>query len=125
MDVLAERWSAPINEQLKGLAATEVTSTSWVVDLEQCVVQVDLQAGHPDQVRITTCLATGVTDSEDLLREISSLNAASTGERLWCAQECLWAAIDLPCTRVEDVRTAVTHISTVAHKYAPLLAALG
>jgi hypothetical protein len=125
VDVLAERWATQVNDQLRGFAATEVTSTSWVVDLEQCVVEVGLHHGHPDQVRVTTCLATGVTDSEDLLRELSTLNAASTGERLWCAEGCLWAAMDLPCTRIDDLRTAVTQISTVAHKYAPLLAALG
>ena len=125
VDVLAERWATQVNDQLRSFAATEVTSTSWVVDLEQCVVEVGLHHGHPDQVRVTTCLATGVTDSEDLLRELSTLNAASTGERLWCAEGCLWAAMDLPCTRIDDLRAAVTQISTVAQKYAPLLAALG
>ena len=125
VDVVAERWSSQVNEQLRGFSVTEVTSASWVVDLEQCVVEIGIHHGHPDQVRVTTCLATGVTDSEDLLRELSTLNAASTGERLWCADECLWAAMDLPCTRIDDLRSAVTQISTVAHKYAPLLAALG
>jgi hypothetical protein len=125
VDVLADRWGRQVNDQLREFTPTEIASTSWVVDLEQCVVSVSLQAGHPDQVRISTCLATGVTDSEDLLRELSHLNAASRGERLWCADECLWAAMDLPCTRIDDLRSAVQQISTVADKYAPLLTALG
>jgi hypothetical protein len=130
VDVLADRWGRQVTEQLRefaatGLTLTETSSTSWVVDLEHCVVQVGLQAGHPDQVRISTCLATGVTDSADLLRELSNLNAASQGERLWCADECLWAAMDLPCTRLDELRTTVTRVGTVAQKYAPLLTGLG
>lgn len=129
VDVLADRWGRQVNEQLSGLnvsgsTSTEITSTSWVVDLHHCVVTVSLQAGHPDQARISTCLATGVTDTADLLRELSNLNAASQGERLWCADECLWAAMDLPCTRLDDLRSAVQQIGTVASKYAPLLTAL-
>lgn len=122
-DVLAERWASRVHEQLEDFRITDSDPTKWLVSVDQRPVHVRLYGGHPDVVRASAALNTGLSDTLELLREISTLNGASTGVRYWFEDGTVWAAVDLPCTRMNDLAVAVRQVAQAATAYGPLLGA--
>jgi len=123
VDVLVDRWGAGVDEQLQPFEVIERTGPEWVVDTGRHPVRVRLRRGHPDCAQVITEVGTGFTETLELLRELSTLNAASNGVRFWFDSDAVWAACDLPCTRLDEIGDAVRAVSDAAATYGPLLAA--
>lgn len=120
-DVLAERWAAQVEEQLEDFTITDRDPARWLVAVDQRPVHVRLYSGHPDVARVSAALSTGVDETLDLLRELSTLNGASTGVRYWFEDDAVWAAVDLPCARLADLASTVRTVAGAAADYGPLL----
>lgn len=122
IDVLAKRWGTIVEEQLESFTIVDQEPDEWLITVTGQAVRVQLHTGHPDTARISTSLGTGYTESLDLLRELSALNAASTGVRFWFDNTTLWAATDLECTRLEHLSDAVRAVAKAGIDYGPLIA---
>lgn len=124
-DALSERWTDRVEDELRGFDITDRDSTKWLVKVAHRPIHVTLHSGHPDMVRVSAPLISGVDDTTELLREISTLNGASTDVRYWFEDDTAWVGVDVPCTRLEDVGSAVRSVSLAVDTYGPLLSAWG
>lgn len=120
-DVVDERWGDAVERQLEPFVVRHRDGAEWLLDVQGRPVRVRLTHGHPDTARVCTELATDVHESIELLREVSLLNATSHDVRYWFQHDTVWAAVDLPCTRLDDLPGAVRALGQAAAHYEPLL----
>jgi hypothetical protein len=97
--------------------------TEWIVRHRGVQVRLKLHAGQPDIVRVSTVLLESATESIELLRELSQLNAAATGVRHWFEEGTVRTAIDVSCADIDGLGNAVVSIVRATATYAPMLAA--
>lgn len=127
-DPLAARWSARVEQVLDDadLPVLDRSRHEWVVGVGGAAeVRVKLHYGRPDVARVSATAVNFVDESLELLRELSSLNAAAVGVRYWFEEGAVHVAVDVPCTELGGLPIAVGHIAAARHDYGPLLAALG
>lgn len=127
-DPLEDRWAVTVDDALvsaRGVAVIDHEGTEWAVRSDQQQVRIVLHHGHPDVARVSTPLLNHAEESLELLRELSQLNAASSGVRYWFADDVVWAACDVPGTVIESqLVPAITSVATAAALYRPMIAAL-
>lgn len=132
---LRARWETRLEAELAddGLEIQSSSGAEWVVlggdaslpAAQRPRVHVTLHHGHPDIARVSTALTTGVVESLDLLRELSSLNAASTGVRYWLEDETVYAAADVRCSALSTLPSTIRTVADSVHTYGQVLASLG
>ena len=123
VDVLIDRWGKAVEEQLQPFDILEREGSEWLLDTGGSFVRVHLRRGHPDTAQVITEVGLGYNETLELLRELSTLNAASEGVRFWFDGGVVWAATELPCTRLDDLAAAVCAVSEASVTYGPLLTA--
>lgn len=125
-DPLADRWASKVEAELERskFPILDQRPTEWIVGHLDMSVRVKLHAGHPDIARVSAVLLEGATESIELLRELSQLNAAATGVRHWFEDGTVRVATDVTCTNLTSLATAVVDVATAASVYAPMLTAL-
>lgn len=121
---LLARWQARIDDELGALQVLERDHGTWTIGGFQREVVAQLHHGHPDVVRVSAALLGPVVETLDLLRELSALNAASTGVRFWLEDDVVHAAADVPCTAIGTLADAVHAVGHAADAFAPMLALL-
>lgn len=124
-DPLELRWATKVEEELEraGVDVRDHHGTEWHCAHEGTHVRVRLHSGNPDIVRVSATLLTGVSESLELLRELSHLNAAATGVRYWLQDDTVRIAYDVKCVSLAGLGAAVEDVATAAATYAPVLAA--
>lgn len=122
---LLTRWQARVDDELDELQVLERGHGSWLIGGFHREVVLQLHHGHPDTVRASAALLGPVEETLDLLRELSALNAASSGVRFWLEDGTVHAATDVPCTALGTLADAVRAVGHAADAYAPMLALLG
>jgi len=123
VDVLIDRWGKTVEEQLQSFDILERQGSEWLVDTGNSFVRVNLRRGHPDTAKVIAEVGIGYNETLELLRELSTLNAASEGVRFWFEGGVVWAAMELPCTRLDDLAAAVCAVSDASVRYGLLLSA--
>lgn len=122
---LKNRWELQIDNQLDrpDFETVDRHDTEWIVRHRGVQVRLKLHAGQPDIVRVSTVLLESATESIELLRELSQLNAAATGVRHWFEEGTVRTAIDVSCADIDGLGNAVVSIVRATATYAPMLAA--
>ena len=122
---LSSRWESQVEIQLgrPDFEKVDHQGTEWIVRHRSVPVRLKLHAGQPDIVRVSTVLLESASESFELLRELSQLNAAATGVRHWFEDGTVRAAIDVSCADIDSLGTAVVNIVRATTTYAPMLAA--
>lgn len=123
---LEERWAERIDSILKaaGIRITDNDGCEWTVTTDGSPVRVTLHHGHPDVARVSALVIDGAHESLDLLRELTTLNAASTGVRFWLEHGTVRAAADVRCTELDSLAAVVREVGAAAAGYAPMIATL-
>ena len=122
---LVNRWQGKVDDELGELRVLERGRGTWTIGGFQRDVVLQLHHGHPDVVRVSAALLGPVEETLDLLRELSALNAASSGVRFWLEEGAVHAAADVPCTALGTLADMVRAVGHAADAYAPMLALLG
>lgn len=122
---LLGRWERKVDDELGELQVLERDHGTWLIGGFDREVVLQLHHGHPDVVRVSAALVGPVEESLELLRELSALNAASTGVRFWLEGGAVHTAADVPCTALAALADTVRHVGNAADAYAPMLALLG
>ena len=122
---LISRWERKVDDELGELQVLERNQGTWLIGGFDREVVLQLHHGHPDVVRVSAALVGPVEESLELLRELSALNAASTGVRFWLEDGAVHTAADVPCTALAALADTVRHVGNAADAYAPMLALLG
>ena len=124
---LKARWATLVDKQfdLAGLDVIDTDGAEWIVAAEGCEVRVKLHHGHPDIARVSLILVQSVAESLELLRELSQLNASSSGIRYWLENDAVHAAADVYCTALNTLPAAIHQLIAAAEVYEPMLASLG
>jgi hypothetical protein len=127
-DPLLERWGAAVEAALhsgRGVNVIDRADTEWVVSAHHQEMRVVLHHGHPDVARVSLPLLSNAEESIELLRELSQLNAASSGVRYWFLDDVVWAASDVPALAIDtQLVTAIEQLATAASIYRPMIATL-
>lgn len=131
---LRSRWSARIDVELAdddievlttdGLDWTLVAGDPPLPDGCRPQVRITLHHGHPDIARVSAAITPHVAESLELLRELSALNAASTGVRFWLEDDTVFAATDVRCSALSTLPSAVHSVARAVTAYGSVLAAL-
>ena len=126
-DPLGDRWAGAVREALDeaAMVVLDQTDAEWVVSSLGQEVRVKLHAGRPDVARASGVLLYPATESIELLRELSQLNASSIGVRYWLDDEAVRVAADVPCMHLAGLPFAVSSVAQAVRDYAPMMAALG
>ena len=126
-DPLVERWGQAIGTaiELAGARVVDRGSHDWALQANGTDVLVQLHHGNPDLVRVSAVLAAPVTESLELLREVSQLNASSTYVRFWVDEVAARVATDVRCTELASLHLAIRDVAAAAGSYAPMVAAIG
>jgi hypothetical protein len=120
MEPALDRWQHVVHELLMPFDATRGTS-AWSAVVAGVDVVVTLHHGTPDICRVSSVVAEGVVENVELLRELMTLNAASTGERYWVEGTRVVMAVDVRCTHLDDLPMAVDGLAAAHHRVTPLL----
>lgn len=124
---LEERWATAVERVLGDDPAIEVVDRDhieWLVTHERSEVRILLHHGQPDIARVSAVLVNGIDETLELLRELSQLNAASSGVRYWFDEQAVWAVCDVRCTELTSLTAAVRDVAVALRTYAPMLGAL-
>jgi|GEM_PF-3301838 len=129
-DPLIERWGSDV-ERAISLADVELIGnedTEWLLRSFGVDVRVTLHHGHPDHIRTSAVVCTGLIESVEVLHEINQLNSVSTGPRFVLADGTVHAVADLPCSDHVKIGPAlaetIDQLVTATRRYAPLLGVL-
>ncbi|MEN9644142.1 MAG: hypothetical protein RL238_811 [Actinomycetota bacterium] len=95
---LVNRWAPKVDEELGELQVLDRGRGTWAIGGFRREVLLQLHHGHPDVVRVSAPLVGPVEETIDLLRELSALNAASTGVRFWLEDGVAHAAANRPAS---------------------------
>ncbi|MEY4338535.1 MAG: hypothetical protein RLZ14_385 [Actinomycetota bacterium] len=124
-DPLTDRWASKIEAEFEraDIKVLDQQANEWMVGSLGTSVRVKLHAGHPDVARVSATLLDGVDESIELLRELSQLNAASTGVRHWFEDGTIRVATDVACNNLSALAASVNDVARAVTTYAPMLAA--
>lgn len=129
-DPMVERWGREVE---KAIAAADVDvigneDSEWLLRSFGVDVRITLHHGHPDHVRASAVVCTGLVETAEVLREVNQLNGVSAGPRFVLSDGTIHAVADVPCHERGQIAPMLTRaldaIVTDARRYAPLLGVL-
>lgn len=125
-DHLQVRWASRIERLLRddSLEVDDKGDTTWTVDVDGTEVTIAMHSGHPDIARVSATIAFHAEETIELLRELGTLNAASTSTRYWYADGTVRAVSDVRCDHLDPLPAVVREVAGAARRYGPMLAHL-
>ena len=126
-DPLMERWADLVMAgiEMAGSVIVDREAHAWILDHGGTEVRVQLHHRSPDVARVSAVVAAPVSETIELLRELSQLNASATYLRFWMDDDAARVAMDLRCTELGSLAPAIREVATAASAYSPMIAAIG
>lgn len=129
-DPLVDRWGSEVTA---AIAAADVEligheDSEWLLRSFGVDVRITLHHGHPDHIRLSAVVCSGLHETVEVLREVNQINGVSVGPRFVVADGTIHAMADIACTERPSITPALTRaideLVTATRRYAPLLSVL-